>query len=210
MRCGNETTVWVTFHRGGYLFLFLFFQIILQNWSDHVTVRTTSGRLRLCQSFFPPPREHAASVQAFCNSWFQLAWTSVACVATLRAAPVDKELAGELSGHTVLWSGGKQTDEPVCTQMLLRSVANQSADNNAGSGFCFVAKLGNLFPTTRRQSESNTPSLTQGGRAVTGVFRNGVNFHFSYSNRLFGCSSQREWFTFAVNHRLPKALTALT
>lgn len=108
------------------------------------------------------PWEHAASVQAFCNSWLQLAWTSVACVATLRAASVDKELTGELSGHTVLWSGGKQTDKPVCTQMLLRSVANQSTDNNAESGFCFVAKLDNLFPTTRRQSESNMLSLTQG------------------------------------------------
>lgn len=64
---------------------------------------------------------------------------------TLRAGLVDKELAGELSGHTVLWSGGKQTDKPVGTQMLLRSVANQSADNNTESGFCFVAKLGNFI-----------------------------------------------------------------
>lgn len=125
------------------LFSFFFLQIILQNWSIHVTVGTTGGRLRLCQSF--PENRRSASVLAFCNSWLQLAWTSIACVATLRAALVDKELAGKLLGHTVLWSGGKQTDKPVCTQMLLRSVANQNAENNAESGFCFVAKFCNFI-----------------------------------------------------------------
>lgn len=158
MQCGNETTVWVTFHRGGYSFLFFF-----SNHSPELYCLCDCQDDEWKTPALPEfPWEHAASVQALCNSWLQLVWTSVACVATLRAASVDKELAGELSGHTVLWSGGKQTDKPVCTQMLLRSVANQSADNNAESGFGFVAKLGNLFPTTRRQSESDMPSLTQG------------------------------------------------
>lgn len=130
----------------GRLFIFILFQIILQKCSVHVTVRTASGRLRLCQSF---PWEHAASVQAFCNSWLRLAWTSVACVATLRAASVDKELAGELSGHTVLWSGGKQTDKPVCTQMLLRSVANQSAHNKRWERLLLCSEIGQFISNNK-------------------------------------------------------------
>lgn len=147
MRCCKETTVLVKCHKGGYSFFF--FQIILQNCSIHVTVRTSSVRLQLCQSFPENRTVHVACVLTFWNSLWQLVWTSIVCAVMLRAGLVDKELAGELSGHTVLWSGGKQTDKPVCTQMLLRRVANQSADNNTECSFCFVAKLGNFIYRTK-------------------------------------------------------------
>lgn len=135
MRCCNEPVL-LTCHQAGFFF---FFQII------HMTVRTTGERLQLCQSFPVNRAEYVASVLAFCNSLWPIVWTSIACMVRLRAGLGDKELAGELSGHTVLWSGGKQADKPVGTQMLLPSVANQSADNNTESGFSFVASLGNFI-----------------------------------------------------------------
>lgn len=58
-------------------------------------------------------------------------WTSIVYAVPPWAGLFDKEAAGALSGRTVLWSRGKQMNNKlVCMQMLLRSAANQSANNN--------------------------------------------------------------------------------
>lgn len=53
-------------------------------------------------------------------------------------------------------------NRPVCARVLLRRVANQSANNNTEHGLRFEDKWGNLFTRIGEQSESNVLTVTHG------------------------------------------------